>query len=360
MRRAAFFELRADYFGRPFEDGIIRALLDAGFGVDLLAPDGELPQTIYPDSVRRLRVDYRRAWLQRNLRFSRWREYDLFLGTADVPMAFAGIIAGLVRRPVVTAADEIFVGGYEGQATASHWKRLSRWAMHRAAFTILTDLCRIPLQREYASLPDDHEYLSYPSCYSFPYNGPSREEVRKSLGIDADDFVLSFTGTFTENNGADWIIRLLDAIPGLRLMIQTGGYSDPVLTALLSRERRVLHFPERLGWLESMSVTVAADAGVALYRSDKPQFQRMGVSSQKLCTCLWLGIPVIATRQESFEFIDRFQCGELIEDDGDLAGAVARIRANRAAYVRNTHRAIAEHIRPAEKRALLTERFRRC
>src|SRR5688572_26204816 len=125
MSRAAFFELRADYFGRPFEDGVLRALLEAGFEVDLFAPDGELPQTIYPSSVRRLSIEYRRGWLQRHLCFARWRAYDLFLGTADIPMAFAGIVSSLVRRPCVTAADEIFVGGYEGSALGS-WKRLSR------------------------------------------------------------------------------------------------------------------------------------------------------------------------------------------------------------------------------------------
>lgn len=358
MPRAAFFELRADYFGRPFEDGIIRALLDAGFAVDLFAPGGELPQTMYPDSVRRMAIEYRRSWLQRHLRISRWREYDLFLGTADLPMAFAGIISRLVRRPAVTAADEIFVGGYEGSATA-YWRRLARWGMHGAEFTILTDLCRIPLQREYATLPGDHEYFAYPSCYSFPYSGPSREEARRRLGIAEDEFVLSFTGTFTQNNGAHWIVRLLDAMPDVRLMIQPGGYTDPVLDALLARERRIVYLPERIGWMESMSLTAAADAGVVFYLSDKPQFQLMGASSQKLCTYLWLGIPVIATRQESFGFIECLHSGELIGGEEELAAAVARIRASRESYANNTRRTVEEHIRPMEKRALLSERFRR-
>jgi len=358
MRRAAFFELRADYFGRPFEDGIIRALLAAGFAVDVFAPEGELPQTIYPDSVRRLAVEYRRRWLQRNLRISRWRAYDLFLGTADIPMAFAGILSRLARRPVVTAADEIFVGGYEGPATA-YWKPLSRWGMRHAAFTILTDLVRVPLQREYANLPDDHELLSYPSCYAFPYAGPSREEARRALGIGDGEFVFSFSGTFTPNNGAQWAVRLLDAIPDARLLVQPGGHSDPVLDAMLARDPRVLHLPQRLEWLDSMSITVAADAALVFYLSPQPQFQLMGVSSQKLCTALWLGIPVLATRQESFAFIEQFRCGELVGGEGDLLPAAERIRADREAYARNASRAVAEHIRPEEKLSLLAERFRR-
>jgi glycosyltransferase involved in cell wall biosynthesis len=355
MRRAAFFELRADFFGRPFEDGIIRALLDANFAVDLFAPEGELPQTIYPDSVRRLAIEYRRRWLQSHLNPLRWRTYDLFLGTTDLPMAFAGVAAQLARRPLVTAADEIFVGGYEGSATGA-WKTLARRAMHRATFTILTDLCRIPLQREYANLPGNHEYFAIPSCYSFPYTGRSREAARASLGIAPDDFVVSFTGTFTENNGAHWVVRLLDAMPDVRVLIQPGGHTNPVLDALLARDRRVIHLPERAGWMESMELTVAADVGLVFYLSPKPQFQFMGVSSQKLCTYLWLDIPVIATRQPSFEFVERFRCGELIDGDSELAAAVARVRANRGAY--ETRRAIAEYIDPAEKVRLLSARFR--
>jgi len=358
MRRAAFFELRADYFGRPFEDGILRALTDAGFAVDLFAPDGELPQTIYPETVQRLAVEYRRRWLQKNLRPSRWRAYDLFLGTADLPMAFAGVLSRLARRPAVTTADEIFVGDYEG-AAISYWKKLSRWGMQHAAFTILTDLCRIPLQREYARLGADHEFLSYPCCYAFPYDGPSRQESRRRLGLAPDDFVLSYTGALTAANGADWVIRLLDAIPDARLLIQTAGHSDAVLDALLRRDARVIHLGERLEWMESMQLTAAADVGLVFYLSPKPQFQWMGVSSQKLCTYLWLGVPVVATRQETFSFIEERRCGELIQREADLAGAVNRIRAERDAYAGNTGRAIDEHIRPAEKLHLLTERFRR-
>ncbi|HUP61197.1 MAG TPA: hypothetical protein VNA69_12335 [Thermoanaerobaculia bacterium] len=347
MRKAAFFELRADYLGRPFEDGIIRALGDAGFEVDVFAPGAPLD------------VEYRRAWLQRELlRPSRWRAYDLFLGTADIPMAFAGVLSALARRPCVTAADEIFVGGYEGHALGM-WKKLAPWGMRRAAFTILTDLCRTPLQREYARLPADHEFLSYPSCYAFPYAGPSREEARRALGIAPDDFVLSFTGTFTANNGAHWIVRLLDAIPDLRVLVQPAGLTDEVTNAQLARDPRIIHRPERLGWTESMQLTVAADAGIVFYLSPKPQFQLMGVSSQKLCTALWLGMPVIATRQPSFAFIEEYRCGELVSDERELPAAIARILERREEYARGARRAVDEFIRPGEKLRLLAERFRR-
>ena len=52
----------------------------------------------------------------------------LFLGTADIPMAFAGILARLAGRSSAVVCDEIYLGGYEGSATR-YWKPLTRWAM---------------------------------------------------------------------------------------------------------------------------------------------------------------------------------------------------------------------------------------
>jgi glycosyltransferase involved in cell wall biosynthesis len=356
-RKAAYFELRADYFGRPLDDGVLRALLANGFDVDVFAPGGDLPQDLYPANVRRLAVEYRRAWLQRHMGRRVWRDYDLFLGTADLPMAFAGTLARLAGRPSVTVVDEIYLGGYEGLATTLYWKKLSQWAMRRAAFTIITDEVRIPLQREYASLPPQHQFALYPCAYPTPYAGRSRAAARQALGIPDTDFVFSSTGAFTRNNACDWLVRLAGG--DIRLLIQTGGTQGPVLDSLLDRLSGPLYFPERLEWRESTEITIAADVAAALYLSPQPQFQAMGVSSQKLCTALWLGIPVIATRQDSFRFIDQYHCGELVDREEELPAAIARIRGNREEYAASASRAMREYVRPDERLQVLTERFRR-
>lgn len=356
-RKAAYFQLRADYFGRPMDDGILRALLAAGYDVDVFAPDGDLQQHDYGDRVRRRSLEFRRSWLQRHMRRRIWRGYDLFLGTADLPMAFAGLLAFLAGRPSVTVCDEIYLGGYEGQATL-YWKKLTRWAMRRARFTIITDEVRNPLQREYAGLAASHELIPYPSSYATPYDGRSREEARRALGIADDDFVVSATGACRPENATDWLVRLAGR-DGVRVMIQTAGRPDPVTDALLRRLDGALYLPERLGFRESTETTIAADVNTAFYLSTKPQFQNMGVSSQKLGIALWLGMPVVATRQESFRFIEQFRCGELIDREDELQGALGRIRERREEYAANALRANAEYVRPAERLERLTERFKR-
>lgn len=337
-RRAAYFAQRADYFGRPFCDTILLALHDAGFDVDYFAPNGELPQDLYPH-VRRRDVDYRRGWLQRELRPGRWRHYDVFLGNADLPMAFAGTLASMARKPVITACDEVYIGGYEGQA-ARHWKPVVKWAMRRSVFTIITSLVRIPLQREYAGLPENHEFFEVSSCFATPYDGPRPEH---------EGFVLSATGAFTPWNGAHWLVPLAGRI---RILVQTGGRPDPVTDAFLSRTEGFDYRPERVGWREAAAITAGADASFVCYLSPFPEFQAMGVSSQKLCTSLWLGIPVIATRQPSFAFLEEYGAGILIDSQDELPAAIERVR-----FLTGAKRAVDEYIQPEEHRRALARRF---
>jgi glycosyltransferase involved in cell wall biosynthesis len=359
-RRAAYVQLRPEYFGRPFDDGVLRALLGAGYDVDLFAPDGEGEQSLYPANVRRFGIEFSRRWLTANLGRRRWREYDLFLGNPDLGTATAALLATFARRPFVNACEEIFVGGYSGRALG-WWRSAARWGARRARFTILTDLCRVDLQREYADLPAGHEFVPLPTCFSEPYRGASREDVRRVLGIADDEMVISVTGALTGWNGFHWVVEQLDRLGG-RLLVQPGVPTDPIVDALLRRlesERKVVYRPEVLPWPRTVELTSAADVGLVLYLSPKPQFQQMGVSSQKLNLYLWLGTPVVARRQPSFEFLRQCGAGELIENAGELPGALARVAANRAELARGARRAIEEYVQPAARVKRLEEAFAR-
>ncbi|HVT45426.1 MAG TPA: glycosyltransferase family 4 protein [Thermoanaerobaculia bacterium] len=357
--RAAYFLLTPDYFGRPFDDGIIRALLAARFEVDLYMPPPLPEQTLYPPQVTCRQVDYRLSWLRENLRPLRWRRYDLLLGCSDLPMAVVGLLGRLARRPTVTACDEIYSGGYEGQARL-HWKTLVKSGMHRADLTVITDLVRTALQREYARLPASHPFVEYPCCFADDFDAPDRTEVRRELGIGEDDFVVSMAGRFSPETGALQGLELLDRVTDASLLVQTAGRPDALTDALLRREARrgrLVYAPERLGYRESLRITSAADVSLVVYLSPKPQFQAMGVSSNKLCLSLWMGIPVIATRQPSFELVERYRCGVLIDGDDELPAALETIRANRAVYSENARAAVREHIRPAQKLEELASTF---
>jgi len=361
-KRAAYFLLRADYFGRPLDDGVYRALFANEFEIDVFAPGLPTEPSLYPPTLRHRPVEYSSAWLRRQLLDSAWRDYGLFLATADLPMAFAGALAARARRPSLLVCDEVHVGGYEGQARG-RWKSLTRWAMRRARATVITDACRIPLQRDFAALPASHPFVEYPCCYADEADGFDRDATRAALGLGPEEFVLSFAGRPSEGTGLDWALRAIDRLGSpYRLLVQTAGPPEPALDsalASLARSGRVLYRPERLGFRESLALTAAADVALVFYRNPKPQFQAMGVSSHKLCLSLWLGIPVVATRQPSFAFVEEMRAGRLIDAESDLEPAIRAVRERAAAHRDGARRALREHVRAPQRLEELTESLRR-
>jgi hypothetical protein len=235
--------------------------------------------------------------------------------------------------------------------------------MRRAAMTVIPEPEQIPLQREHAGLNGSHPFVVYPCCFSEPYRGPSREEMRHRLGIGASDIALALTAELIESNGADWAFRLLGEAPEkFKLILAPAGRSGAVERAMLeqlAKSGRVIFFPDRVGFRESTERLVAADAALVVYRQAKPQFQRVGISSQRLCTALWVGVPVIVLAQPSFAFVEEFGCGVLIHGSDEVLGALDRICAHRASMVEGARRAVAEYI-CADKRLLeLTDAFER-
>lgn len=362
-KRAAYLQQASGLFGRPFDDGVIRALLDAGYRIDHYSPNGDLSQEIYGNKVCRHSIDYRARWLRDNLTVARRRGYELIAANTELPLAFGSIWAAITRCRLVCVCDEIYAGGYRG-AAAPHWKRIARWGMRRADMTVITDPVRIPLQRNYAGISNDHRFVDYPSAYSQPlWDRFDRSLVRAELGIQEDEWVISHAGNFSHVTGGTWAILLEEMLDSQwKILVQTGGQPDRIVDSLLRRVahgRRLIYLPERLDWLESMRWTSAADIGLVVYLSNKPQFQRMGVSSTKLCTFLSLGIPVIATRQPSFEFLERLGGGILVESLDEVPGAVAQIATNYPRYKVGARRCMYDHVRPSERLRELTEALRR-
>src|SRR5262249_14658148 len=73
------------------------------------------------------------------------------------------------------------------------------------------------------------------------------------------------------------------------------------------------------------AVSSAADIGLAIYLQDAPQFRNMGIASNRLCMFLTMGVPVIASRQPSFEFIEQHNCGVLIDSQETIPSAIEYI-----------------------------------
>jgi glycosyltransferase involved in cell wall biosynthesis len=311
----------------PPNEALISAYLALGYAVDVYAP-GECKIDEYGPAVTSLRAEYGKRWLVRNAWNPKWRRYSAFSGTSEDPLATVGVLSALHRRPAIALADEIRSGSYRGNRSAS-WKKLCRFGMRRARLTIVNDHERIELQRAYANLRQDQPVIVYPGGYRNPPPPVERGRQRRIWGLPLDGLVIGASGAFNLSVGADWLVEALMKRPDVYGVIQPPGM-DPLARFLLGHIagcERIYVEPRHLAWQEAWSQAAALDIGMVVYTNPAPQFQLMGTSSNRLCMFLAMGVPVIASRQDSFRFLERYDCGVLVDDSAGFSVAIEQIRA---------------------------------
>ena len=343
-KRAAHFLLIPELADSPPNDAIVSALSELGYNVDLYAPGGNFP------------VEYNNKWILKNLLSSRWRKYDLFSGTAEDPMAVVGALAWRNRKPSFILADEIKSGSYYGNRPES-WKKLCRWAMRRSRLTIVNDESRIHLQREYAGLSPEHKIIVYPGCFRECPSPGDREALRKKWGIPAGGLAIAFSGGLSIYSGFPWMMKALESKPEAYLVLQAVN-NDPLLEEACNKSRVYIE-PRRLGWRESWSTMSAVDIGVAIYHHTGPQFQNMGTSSNRICMFLSMGVPVIASRQPSFEFLEKYDCGVLVGNEEEFIRAIGHIQARLPQMKENARKCAKEYIDAPRKYKQLAESLKK-
>lgn len=326
--KIAHFLLTPELSGSPPNDALKSAYRDLGYAVDLYAPWASLKvQTDDPD-VSEHHVDYSRRWLFNNLWRPKWRRYRGFSGTSEDPIAIVGLLSALHRRPAIVLADEIKSGNYRGDRS-EYWKKLCRFGMRQAKLTIVNDAARVELQRQYADLPQDYNVAIYPGGFREPPERVNWREQRKKWGIPENAIVAGSSGGFNLTAGADWLVQALEAIPDLHAVIQPLGV-DPLSSFLLGHlasRQRVYVEQERLDWRRAWAQAGAMDIGIVVYKNPAAQFQLMGTSSNRLCMFLAMGVPVVASRQDSFKFLEKYDCGILVDDSAGFSAAIDKIRS---------------------------------
>jgi hypothetical protein len=355
QRKAAHFLLLPELAGSPPNEAVVSALLDQGYDVDLYAPGGTFDTQLYGPRVKAHSVEYARRWLLGNALSPKWAQYSVLSATSEDPLAVAGTLAWLHRKPSFLLVDEIKSGSYTGDSPP-YWKSLCRWAMRRARFNIVNDVSRVALLREYAALAPNAELLVYPGCFRNPPVAADREALRGQWGMDPQATLIAASGGFNLTNGAQWLVQALQRDTSLRAVVQPLGMdalSRFLLQHLDGRDRLYVE-QRRLGWMEAWSAAAAFDIGLAIYTNPAPQFQNMGISSNRLCMFLAMGVPVIASRQPSFEFLHRYDCGVMVESLDEFMDAVNQIR-RRPEMRANALRCAQEYIDAPGRYRLLCE-----
>jgi hypothetical protein len=359
-KKAAHFLLIPELIHSPPNCAIINAYIESGYVVDVFTPGSTPKKTNYGDSLRVFRVEYSWIWIIKNIIHTRWLSYSLISGTSEDPLGIVGLISTIYSKKSICLVDEIKSGSYRGDRS-EFWKRICIRAIRNSEFNIVNDTSRISLLRQYAGLGDHKEILVYPGCF---YQRPEisqgkRLEYRKSWGFNQDDFIIGSSGGFNLTAGADWLLRYIRENDSVRSVIQPLGVTPLSMFLLrnLDFHHRIYIQDRRMDWNEAWESAQGLDVGICIYMNQAPQFQNMGISSNRLCMFLAMGVPVIASRQESFGFLESYGCGLLVDDYKDFESAVGYIRINWVNMRENCEKCFKEYIRPNQRYKTLVHRI---
>jgi hypothetical protein len=350
-KSVAHFLLIPELLYSPPNDAIIRAYSRKGYHIDVFSPNVTETQTLYGDHVRVLSVSYTWIWIIKNILSLRWLDYEIISGTSEDPLVVVGLLRFLYRKKSVALVDEIKSGSYRGDRS-EYWKKLCRWSIRKADFSIVNDVHRIELLREYARLSSTKEVVVYPGCFvETPSIDEDIESTKNGWGLPRDAFVIGSSGGFNLTAGADWLLDSIQEINDIYAVIQPLGVSE---LSLLLMERlpysdRIYVQKNRLSWNEAWKQARGFDIGLSIYSNPAPQFQHMGISSNRLCMFIAMGVPVIASRQKSFSFLEKYNCGVLVSNLSEFIDAIHTIRNSHVQMKENCQVCLEEYIRPAEK-----------
>jgi hypothetical protein len=364
MRRknkfAAHFLLIPELLYSPPNDAIISALIEEGYEVDIYSPYMLPNVTEYGNRVKTFQVSYSWLWVIRNLYKPQWRKYSVYSGTSEDPIAIVGLLSFIYRKPSFALVDEIKSGSYSGDRS-KYWKMICKWGIKKARFKIVNDRSRVQLLREYIDIKEVESIIVYPGCFRKPEMSSEelRLDIRKKWGFTDSSFVIGSSGGFNMTSGADWLINYVSQDSCVNAVVQPLGVSELAVFLLekLEFKDRIFIEKERLSWAEAWRESQALNVGICIYRNPAPQFQRMGVSSNRLCMFIAMGVPVIASRQDSFRFIEEFNCGKLVSGYDEFCESVSEVKGNWKTMKENCGLCLREYIKTNEAYTILQKRI---
>lgn len=245
------------------------------------------------------------------------------------------VASRLTRTPIVYISDEI-------RTAETRQKDRERREHRGCAFTVALSDDRAAYIRELNRLPSDHTIYVVPNAPPGPAERAVSHYYQDLFGIAADRLMLLHAGSM------GW-----SPIEGLVKSAAEWGPDQPALVfqGRLPTEMNSLHARGSV-WFAQTSVpsdllnyvTSSAHIGLALYDEKKANDRLMGVASGKLCLYMRNALPVITTRLDCFEWVERERCGLRVGSVDEIPDAARAIERDYDAFVCNVRRYYADHL----------------
>lgn len=254
------------------------------------------------------------------------------------------VVGRMTGTPVAYISDELFVDAELTTASQRKWKARERRAHRRCAFTIALSPDRAAYLRTLNALPppDQHPVYIVPNSAPAPSVRSASHYYRDVLGLPSDRPILLHAG------GMGWA-------PAESLAVAAAGWGDsgPAIVfqgrlpaQMRDRQNRgaVYFSPTTLPAALLDYAVSSADIGLALYDDRKMNDRLMGTASGKLCLYMKNALPVITTRLECFEWVEREGCGVRVGTMDEIPAAVRAIREGYDGFACNVRRFYDAHL----------------
>ncbi|HZS59611.1 MAG TPA: hypothetical protein VFA43_10100 [Gemmatimonadaceae bacterium] len=333
----------------------IKALADRGYNVDvyLRFTAWHPVPTFTSPRIRFIPIDLTypgAAELVTRLIVRRPR-YAVMFTVPQWSLHWTTVASRITGTPVAYISDEL-------RTDETRQKARERREHQRCAFTVALSEDRAAYIRQLNRLSGDHAIYVVPNASPGASARAVSHYYQDLFGIDHERLVLLHAGSM------GW-----SPIAGLARDAAAWGPDQPALVFQGRLPTEMTAFASRGSvWFSQTSLpadllnyaTSSAHIGLALYDDKKANDRLMGVASGKLCLYLRNALPVITTRLDCFEWVERECCGVRVGSVTEIPDAARAIAREYESYVGNVRRYYAEHLdfrRTFEPVALAVDRL---
>jgi hypothetical protein len=263
------------------------------------------------------------------------RRYVIVFTVPQWSLHWTTVASRITRTPVAYISDEF-------RTDETRQKARERREHQQCAFTIALSPERAEYIRELNKLPANHPMYIVPNAPPGPAERQTSHYYQDLFGIPYDRPIVLHAGSMGWSPINDLITAASAWGPDQPAMVFQGRLP----TEMVNRQSH------GSVWFSQTSVpsdllnyaTSSAHIGLALYDGVKANDRLMGTASGKLCLYMRNALPVITTRLDCFEWVEREGCGLRVGTVDEIPEATRTIMRDYNTYVCNVRRFYAEHL----------------
>lgn len=317
----------------------IRYLACAGWQIDLytaLSPMHPVPFFGH-EGIRIVPLSITRAGaidLVRRLILRR-PKYDYLVTVPQWGLHYSAVASRLSGVPMGCISDELKAAAEAKTDLERLWKSRERRAHRRCRWTMALSPERADFIRRENQLGPEHRIFTVPNASAGQAQRTTSHYFHDVLSLPPRQRILVHAGSLwwqgitdvvesAESWTSDWTV-----VFQIRFAANRNGWRDST------------HVRFATGVLPASLLDYAissATIGLALYDASKVNNRLMGTASGKVALYMKNGLPVIATRDGGFDWIEREECGACISHASEIPAAADRIWAKYDDYSANVRR----------------------